>query len=59
MADLPVVMMTSSPGVVESDVAGLEHLGVTGLFRKPVSAEELAEILSRHLPRSATDKKSG
>ncbi|HEY7676889.1 MAG TPA: response regulator [Candidatus Methylomirabilis sp.] len=47
--DLPVLMMTASPGVAAASRSAIGALGGT-LLLKPVSAEELASAIRRGLP---------
>jgi DNA-binding response OmpR family regulator/two-component sensor histidine kinase len=46
---LPVVMMTSSPGMSASDRSAIDQLGASVLLHKPSSAEELAELIGHGL----------
>ncbi len=52
-ADLEVLMMTASPGVLEESRSTVEALGGTMLYAKPYSAEELAEVIGRTLAQGA------
>ena len=45
--DLPVVMMTASPGLYEASKSVTQLLGVSALLRKPFSVEELATAISK------------
>lgn len=47
--NLPVLIMTASPSVLEESRSDLERLGVSGLLSKPFSAEELAATIARGL----------
>ncbi|CAN5436124.1 hypothetical protein BH09CHL1_BH09CHL1_17500 [soil metagenome] len=48
-SDLPVVMMTASPGMKNEQVLAIEQLGATLLLGKNLSAQDLADIISRHI----------
>ncbi len=47
--DLPVVIMTASPGAIEESGTTVDALGVSGLLGKPFTAEELASAILRGL----------
>jgi PAS domain S-box-containing protein len=47
--NLPVIMMTSSPGVMEENRSVVEALGGAILLGKPYTAEELATAIARKL----------
>ena len=47
--NLPVVMMTASPGVMEESRSVIEALGGAILLGKPYTAEELAKAIARKL----------
>jgi two-component system, OmpR family, response regulator MtrA len=47
--NLPVVMMTTSPGMSASDRSAIDQLGASVLLHKPSSAEELAELIGHGL----------
>jgi PAS domain S-box-containing protein len=48
---LPVVMMTTSPGMSASDRSAIGQLGASVLLHKPSSAEELAELIGHGLKK--------
>ncbi len=47
--DVPVVIMTASPGALEEGESAVGTLGVSGLLSKPFTAEDLAEAILRGL----------
>ena len=49
--NLPVVMMTTSPGMSASDRSAIDQLGASVLLHKPSSAEELAELIGHGLTK--------
>lgn len=55
--DVPVVMMTASPGAIDDIRPTLSLFGVTELLQKPLTAEQLAQALERtlHTLRTGTD----
>jgi PAS domain S-box-containing protein len=53
LREMPVVMMTASPAVLEEQASAIEALGGSALLRKPTTAEELASALARALGRGA------
>jgi PAS domain S-box-containing protein len=57
--DLPVVMMTASPGMQDEQVLAIEQLGATLLLGKNLSAQDLAGVISKHMlvvePEPITD----
>jgi PAS domain S-box-containing protein len=46
---LPVVMMTASPGMQDEQVLAIEQLGATLLQGKNLSARDLAGVISQHM----------
>jgi DNA-binding response OmpR family regulator/anti-sigma regulatory factor (Ser/Thr protein kinase) len=48
---LPVVMMTTSPGMSASDRSAIDQLGASVLLHKPSSAQELAELIGHGLSK--------
>jgi CheY-like chemotaxis protein len=51
--DLPVVMMTASPGVLENSRSTVDTLGGTALLAKPVTARALAAAIATGLASRA------
>jgi PAS domain S-box-containing protein len=47
--NLPVVMMTASPGMQDEQVLAIEQMGATLLLGKNLSAQDLAGVISRHI----------
>ncbi len=47
--DIPVLIMTASPGALEENGPQMEMLGISGLLNKPFSAEELATAITEGL----------
>lgn len=47
--NLPVVMMTASPGIQDEQVLAIEQLGATLLLGKNLSAQDLAGVISQHI----------
>jgi PAS domain S-box-containing protein len=47
--ELPIIMMTASPGVFDAGPAAFSSLGIADLLEKPISGEELAQTIARHL----------
>lgn len=45
-AELPIVMMTASPGAADAAQGMLASLGIADLLQKPISAEELARTIA-------------
>jgi signal transduction histidine kinase/CheY-like chemotaxis protein len=56
---LPVIMMTASPGVLDSCRSAITELGATLLIQKPFTAAELAAAIGRELaPLVPTSRRS-
>jgi CheY-like chemotaxis protein len=53
--DLPVIMMTASPGMLEASRSLTEVLGVSALLSKPFTAEELAMAIAQGLANRRPD----
>jgi DNA-binding response OmpR family regulator len=50
-AELPIVMMTASPGAADAAQGMLASLGIADLLQKPISAEELARTIATSMKR--------
>ena len=50
-AELPIIMMTASPGMLDAADALRGPLGISDLLEKPITGEELAESIARTLKR--------
>jgi DNA-binding response OmpR family regulator len=56
--DIPIVMMTASPGALEETRSAIETLGGLALSNKPLTAEEVAMVIARVLPSLSVEKPS-
>jgi CheY-like chemotaxis protein len=48
-AELPIIMMTASPGMMDAAESMVASLGIADLLEKPISGEELAQTIARTL----------
>ena len=48
-AELPIIMMTASPGMMDAAESLVASLGIADLLEKPISGEELAQTIAKNL----------